>query len=99
MIDGKEAVAIASVLAGAFVCWVGVYGWGKWLARPRPIGVSETHDARLRRIEQAIEAIAIEVERIGEGQRFTTRLLGERARVDQEIIQAPARHRPIVTPH
>lgn len=33
---------------------------------------------RLERIEQAIEAVAIEVERISEGQRFTTKLLSER---------------------
>ena len=32
---------------------------------------------RLERIEHAIEAMAIEVERITEGQRFTTRLLSE----------------------
>lgn len=32
---------------------------------------------RLERIEQAVDAIAIEVERVAEGQRFTTRLLGE----------------------
>jgi hypothetical protein len=34
--------------------------------------------ARLERIEQAVDAVAIEVERISEGQRFTTRLLSER---------------------
>lgn len=33
--------------------------------------------ARLDRIEQAIEAIATEVERVAEGQRFTTKLLSE----------------------
>jgi hypothetical protein len=33
--------------------------------------------SRLERIEQALEAVAIEVERISEGQRFTTRLLSE----------------------
>ena len=33
---------------------------------------------RLERIEQAVDAIALEVERISEGQRFTTRLLAER---------------------
>jgi hypothetical protein len=32
---------------------------------------------RLERMEQALEAVAIEVERISEGQRFTTRLLSE----------------------
>jgi hypothetical protein len=32
---------------------------------------------RLERMERAIEAVAIEVERISEGQRFTTKLLSE----------------------
>jgi len=36
-------------------------------------------DARLERMEQAIDAIAIEVERIAEGQRFTSKLLAGRA--------------------
>jgi hypothetical protein len=35
--------------------------------------------ARLERMEQAIDSIAIEVERISEGQRFATKLLTERA--------------------
>lgn len=35
--------------------------------------------ARLERMEQAIDAIAVEVERISEAQRFTTRLLSEKA--------------------
>ena len=34
---------------------------------------------RVNRIETAVDATAIEVERISEGQRFTTRLLAERA--------------------
>jgi hypothetical protein len=33
---------------------------------------------RLERMEQAIDSIAVEVERISEGQRFTTKLLAER---------------------
>lgn len=35
--------------------------------------------AHMQRLEQAIEAVAIEVERISEGQRYTTKLLAERA--------------------
>jgi hypothetical protein len=35
-------------------------------------------DARIERIEHAVDAIAIEIERISEGQRFTTRLLSDR---------------------
>ncbi len=33
--------------------------------------------SRLERIEQAVEAIAIEVERIAEAQRFTAKLMAE----------------------
>jgi hypothetical protein len=43
--------------------------------RPRlPEGDSPS-DARLARLEVAVESIAVEIERISEGQRFTTRLL------------------------
>ncbi|MFN0098336.1 MAG: hypothetical protein ACKVS7_06670 [Gemmatimonadaceae bacterium] len=35
---------------------------------------------RLERIEQAVEAMAVEIERISEGQRFVTKLLAERER-------------------
>jgi hypothetical protein len=35
-------------------------------------------EARLERIEQAVDTIAVEMERIGEGQRFVTKLLAER---------------------
>ena len=42
---------------------------------------------RLTRMEQAIESVALEVERISEGQRFTTKLLSERA---PEAIRANA---------
>ena len=34
---------------------------------------------RMARLEQAVEAISLEVERISEGQRFTTKLLSERS--------------------
>jgi hypothetical protein len=36
--------------------------------------------SRLERIEQGVEAMAIEIERISEGQRFTTKLLAEQHR-------------------
>jgi hypothetical protein len=45
--------------------------------------------ARLERIEQAVDAIAVEVERISEGQRFTTKLLSESSRGEQKL-PAPA---------
>jgi hypothetical protein len=36
-------------------------------------------DDRLERMEQAIDAIAEQVERVAEGQRFTTKLLSEKS--------------------
>jgi hypothetical protein len=49
---------------------------------------SEVTD-RLERIEQSLEAVAIEVERITEGQRFTTKLLSE-GRDAQSQLSPPA---------
>jgi len=59
---------------------------------------------RFQRMEQAIESIAIEVERIGEAQRFTTKLLSERhpEPVAGHIpsAAAPVRREPgVITPH
>ena len=44
----------------------------------RPPALPGDLTLRLERMEQAIDSIAIEVERISEGQRFTTKLLAER---------------------
>jgi hypothetical protein len=47
-------------------------------------------DGRLERIEQAIDAMSIEMERISEGQRFITKVLAERSG-DQAAIPAATR--------
>jgi hypothetical protein len=38
--------------------------------------------ARIARIEQIVESTSIEIERISEGQRFTTRLLAEKKTIE-----------------
>lgn len=43
--------------------------------------------ARLERIEQSVDAVATEVERIAEGQRFTTKLLSD-GRPNQQATNA-----------
>jgi hypothetical protein len=53
--------------------------------------------ARIERLDGAVEAVAVEVERISEGQRFTTRLLAERPGV-QAIAERP-RQIGSTTPH
>ena len=51
----------------------------RWENESRQPRVPSEVVSRLERIEHAVEAVAIEVERISEGQRFTTKLLSERA--------------------
>jgi hypothetical protein len=51
-------------------------------------------DARLQRIEQAVESIAIEVERVSEAQRFSARLLAERGPADAGVARVPGRSTP-----
>jgi hypothetical protein len=53
-----------------------------------PVASSDV-TARLERMEQAIDAIAVEMERVSEGQRFTTKLLAERARDAALVGGAP----------
>lgn len=50
---------------------------------------SPATDHRLERIEQAIDAMAVEVERVAESQRFMTKLLSDRAK---EPVGIPASH-------
>jgi hypothetical protein len=40
--------------------------------------ISSAVEQRLERMEHALDSVAVEVERISEGQRFTTRLLSDR---------------------
>jgi len=49
-------------------------------------------DHRLERIEQAIDAMAVEVERIAEGQRFVTKLLADRGQERAAIPASQSRH-------
>lgn len=49
-------------------------------AAPRELPPAEAAEARMERIERAVEAMAVEVERMSEGQRFMTKLLGESTR-------------------
>jgi hypothetical protein len=57
--------------------------------------VPSVTEARLARIEQAVDAIALEVERISEGQRFTTKLLSEH---NPMLPKAPSRQFASNTP-
>jgi len=69
------------ILAGAFA---GAYFFGKSKGQRETLGGGRDPElaARLARVEQIVEATAVEIERISEGQRFTTRLLSEKKTVE-----------------
>lgn len=52
-----------------------------------PAGLTPELAARLDRLEAMVETVAVEVERMAEGQRFTTRLMTEGA---ARMVPAPA---------
>jgi hypothetical protein len=45
--------------------------------------------ARLTRMEQAIDSMAVEMERVGEGQRFLTKVLSESPRLPEGKVREP----------
>lgn len=71
-----------------------------WVRGSRREAVDLENSPRLQRIEQAVESIAVEVERIGEAQRFTTKLLADRQGDAAARMQAVPRREPgTITPH
>jgi hypothetical protein len=60
-----------------------------WKRDSGSAGGDAMSDLRLERIEQAIDAMAVEVERISESQRYMTKLLADRG---AERVSIPASH-------
>jgi hypothetical protein len=78
---GPEVAVPLGAFATAIICAIGIPLARAYARRmdsdARNPRIPTEVTGRLERIEQAIEAVAIEVERISEGQRFTTKLLSE----------------------
>ena len=72
-------------------------------SRVKPRTMAAADDARLERLEAAVDAIAIEVERISESQRFTVTMLNDRlpARSVDRVAElaGPGGMKRINTPH
>jgi hypothetical protein len=90
-------MGISAILTLSFAV-VFVYGGFKfvnaWSAKkknPQP-GAGPAYDAEaIARLQASVDAISIEVERISEGQRFTTRLMNER--MPEQALLPQARDR------
>jgi hypothetical protein len=68
-------IFVLGPMSGAFARAV----WKRPGAAALPPGLSEL-PRRMERLEQAVDAVAIEVERISEGQRFVTKILADQPR-------------------
>jgi hypothetical protein len=90
---GPEIVVPLGAFATAIICAIGIPLARSYARRMdadsrNPRLPTEVTD-RLERMEQALDSVAIEVERISEGQRFTTKLLSE-GRGGAESRQIPS---------
>lgn len=96
----SEPVFISALLIvfGTFVIIAGLRFFRRVLElkNERRITVAtEELQARLHRIEMAVEATAIEVERSSEANRFMAKLLAERA----GVVNFPVKAERVITPH
>lgn len=79
---GSKQVMALSILSIIFIFFPLATGIGRAIfkrsARPGPPPAVFTETAqRLERLEASVDAIAVEIERVSEGQRFVTKLLSE----------------------
>jgi hypothetical protein len=81
-------VAVAAIVFGTVSSTVITLARMKMKAQQQNTMGDPNVEHRLERIEQAVDAIAIEVERMAESQRFTTRLLSERLPTPEALPSA-----------
>jgi hypothetical protein len=68
-------IALVVLILGIPIVRVMMRRWERSVTPPAPMPVELTN--RLERIEQAVDTVAIEVERISEAQRFQAKLMAE----------------------
>jgi hypothetical protein len=73
-----QVAAIIVVLVGSLTTIGVVTARAVQRAGRQPLPESPEADERFERLQQSVDAIAVEVERIAEAQRFSAKLLAER---------------------
>ena len=71
-------IALAGLICGTVMFTTVVSLWMRRRADPVPHEGLRSIEARLGELQQSIDSIAVEVERVSEGQRFASKLLAER---------------------
>ena len=85
---GGAAFAIAMgepihAVSHAALLLVGYVGWlvGPWRRRQEPAPPQQLSDERIEYLQQSVDAVALEVERLGESQRFDEKLRAVRDQI------------------
>jgi hypothetical protein len=103
MINSRDLVVLLLLSSSTLLATTLVF-LGLWIrAREQAIRATlesprlvEQTSPDLQHLVHAVDSIAVEVERISEGQRFTTQLLSERVSSPQKRAVLPER---VITPH
>jgi hypothetical protein len=78
VLNFAQVSVIIVFLAGSLIA-IGLTAWRFAVKKSPPAPAARLNDARLEQLQQSIDAIAVEVERIAEAQRFSAKLLAERS--------------------
>jgi hypothetical protein len=78
------AAGHAGVAAGTIVFWMTVFSRKR---EPEYTADSQQIDSQIDHLQQSVDAIALEVERLGEGQRFAQKILQTRLDAEKEAHQ------------
>jgi hypothetical protein len=68
--EPMHAVSHAALLLVGYVGWL----VGPWRRRQEPAPAEQLSDDRIEYLQQSVDAVALEVERLGESQRFNEKL-------------------------
>ena len=102
MLFAQVASVVVAMVAALAAIGIATRALWRLTSRVRPREAPTVSPAHLERLEGAVEAIAIEVERISEAQRYTVALLSERSPMADaergEVRVALPAARPATTP-
>ena len=108
MENAAALFGLAAVVSSlGFVVHVSVGAWARWKEADRArrstdadtVRMIATLQEQVARLEGAIEAQGVDLERLGEAQRYAARLLAERAPAGADAVSTARPSGRVVTPH
>lgn len=103
----RDVIVVANIVIGVlFTSTLGfAIAWARTRERALRAELAQrmmpsTAEKQLGQLQEAVEAMSLELERIGEAERFTARLIAERVQALPSVPNQAARREPgTITPH